>query len=116
MATIALEMFAGDDESFDIGPVLDKDGAVIDITGLELRFAAALRRDAVALVEKTTEDGIDIPIGTDGLATVSLVPADTQALAIVLFWDLTITDDDDKVRTLASGTLLVKAKIGLGGS
>lgn len=117
MDAIALEMFRGDDESFDIGPVKDKAGAIVNITDLELRFAVARRSNADALFEKTTGDGVTITDGPGGLARVDVDSMDTADLGgRVLWWDLDEMDDAVKVRTLASGTLMVLAKIARMGS
>jgi hypothetical protein len=111
MLSISLEMFRGDDESFDIGPVKDKAGAVVDITDLELRFVVGdLQR--VPLFQKSTDEGVTITDGPGGIATVDIDAIDTTDLGSrVLYWDLDELDDAIKVRTLASGTLHVKPKM-----
>jgi len=111
MAEQALEMFAGADETFAIGPVLDVDGNPIDITGVDLEFRAWLSvRDSVPHITKTAT----VTNGPQGLAEVALIPTDTDGItaSATLDWSLWATTGDQ--RPLAYGTLFVRVVRALG--
>lgn len=120
---MGLWIFSGDDKSFDIGPVTSPDNVVVDITDLDMVWRASLTNGGPAtitketplLVDPFTERGITITDGPAGLARLDLIEADTDDVSglvgVTLYWDLTITDDDDQVRTLARGTIEVREKV-----
>jgi hypothetical protein len=111
-----LEMARGDDVLLDVGPVLDNEGTVVDLTGLSLAFTAKYHirdGDVDALFQKWTPTDIDIPTGTDGMATVDVLAADTDSLpyTTVLYWDLQLIDGTSAIQTLAKGRLVVNADV-----
>jgi hypothetical protein len=112
---IELEMFRGDDESFDI--VVTKDGAPVDLTGAALTFTAKRRlsdADAAAVVQKdSTAGGIAIVDAAQGLARIDIAAGDTATLTSDerLAWDLQVLGADGKKRTLADGRLLIHADV-----
>jgi hypothetical protein len=111
-----LEMYRGDDESFDIA--VTKDGIAVDLTGASIRFTAKRRAtdvDLEAVIAKTSAvaGGIVVTNALGGIARVDIVPADTEDLTASarLIWDLQAVDGTGKVRTLADGTLIVHADV-----
>jgi hypothetical protein len=111
-----LEMYRGDDASFNIA--VQKDGAPVDLSGATLRFTAKrgrLEPDADAVLSKSTAGGggITITDAPGGIARVDVLPADTDALAraVRLVWDLQAVDAASKVRTLATGRLVIHADV-----
>jgi hypothetical protein len=111
-----LEMTRGDQPTFFVGPVRDRDGAIVDITGTTLWWTAKAHirdEDEDALIAKTTADGISIPLGSDGLATITLERADTDSFpeTTVLYWDLQEVDGIDVLQTLARGRIVVHADV-----
>lgn len=108
-------MTRGDDVTLDVTAV--DQGQPVDLTGCDLWWTAKLRKldaDAEAVMQKTNEPGGGITV-TDqlgGIAEVAILPADTEDLAsIALWWDLQVRDGDDKIRTLASGRLVVNSDV-----
>jgi hypothetical protein len=112
-----LEMFRGDDESFDVS-VYEVDGTTpVDLTGATLRFTAKRRvsdADLDAVIELTTDDGtITVTNAGQGKARLDVPAAQTFDLTrdLRLLWDLQITDIADKVRTVATGDLIIRRDV-----
>ena len=111
----ALSMTRGDDESFDV-VVKNKAGAVVDITGMSLRFTAKRRvtdPDDDAVITTTTGSGLTTTNASQGQARIDIDAADTDDLTetVVLSWDIQGTDELNKVRTLAHGRLRIGADV-----
>jgi hypothetical protein len=111
MASTYLDMYRGDDESFDVA-VVDKNGVVVNLTGASLRFT--VKRDAAdldvdAVITKTTGSGITVTNAAGGIARIDIAATDTSAMirGTLLVWDLQVRDSNSKTRTLASGTLRI---------
>src|SRR6266566_1328665 len=112
-----LFMFRGDDESFNVA-ITEADGSTaVNLSGAALRFVAKRRitdLDADAVIDLSTGDGtITLTNEAAGLARLD-VPADqTDSLTkdAFLLWDLQVYDIANKVRTVASGQLLVKRDV-----
>ena len=103
-----LQMFRGDDRILTV-TVVDS-GGLVDLTDAVLRFTTKRKvsdSDTNAVIVKTTTDGIDT--GEDptlGVATITIDAVDTvDEEPGRLHWDIQLTDADDKVRTVAKGTL-----------
>jgi len=106
LSPISLEMFRGDDRTLTIT-------ASESLTGSDIRFTAKrVPGDGTAVIEKSTDDG-SITIGVDPDDTEAEVDAaDTEGAGTgVLRWDVEITDAEGKVRTVAIGTLRLRADI-----
>ena len=64
--------------------VKDSDGGPLDLTGSTIYFTVKKReKDEDALIQKISTDSaqIDIPNPTDGIAKITINPADTSSLA-----------------------------------
>lgn len=88
--------------------------ATVDLTSKSVRWTARRSRTQAEpiVIEKTDDDGITVAVGTDGLATIHLVRADTVAIdrRTLLFWDLQVTSGSD-VKTVTRGRLYVEPSI-----
>lgn len=114
-----LATYRGDNESFTI-TVRDSSGALVDLTDCTLRFTAKYRASDIdddAVITKTTGSGITHAASQattgKGIATVALIPADTSALTapLVVVWDCQLSDSNDAIQTVASGSLRIRADI-----
>ena len=89
---------------------------VQDLTGARVRFTAKVRAtdaDVDAVVSKTLASGVTLTDAVGGVLEVHLLPADTDDLSVPtsLQWDLQVTDADDDVWTVDSGSLSITADI-----
>jgi hypothetical protein len=97
--------------------VRQPDGTAQDLTGLSARFTAKRRVDdadgAAGSITRTVGSGITVTDAAAGTLVVELAAADTDALTTdtTLVWDLQLTGAG-KPRTVAWGTLVVRADIG----
>ena len=88
-------------------------GVALNITGASLWFTAKkqfIDADEDAVFQKTIGDGITVTNAASGLITIAIDPEDTEELSNVktqLQYDLQMKDSEDKVYTVASGTLVV---------
>lgn len=110
-------IFRGDDRSITIA-ALQADGVTAqNITGWALWFTGKLAiadADVAAVFQRTVAGGgITITNAVGGLATVTLVPANTDSLTqdTTLFCDLQGKDGSGKIYTLATGKLVVQAEV-----
>lgn len=114
-----ISMTRGDTASFALA-FTDAAGAPIDLTGLTLTFTAKERLldlDADAIITKVDGDGLEVDVDpTTGLATLTVVPADTEGLvdATRLYWDIQLDDGAGTIRTPLSGRLVIGADVTLG--
>jgi hypothetical protein len=112
MIETRLEMTRGDTTTLDV-LVVDDEGAVVDISGTDIRFTAkrdTSDTDAEAIFAKVSGDGISLVNGgTTGQCTVVIEPEDTEDLVkqTRLAWDIQFTDVAGAVKTAARGTLNV---------
>lgn len=70
--------------------------------------------DVDAVFQKTIGDGITVTNPTQGLFTVSVLPADTADVSrvkTILYWDLQLKDADGKIFTIASGNLIINPDV-----
>jgi len=112
-----LFMFRGDDESFNVA-ITEADGSTaVNLSGAALRFVAKRRitdLDADAVIDLSTGNStITVTNEAAGLARLDVPAGQTNDLTkdAFLLWDLQITDISDKVRTVASGDLIVKRDV-----
>lgn len=108
----ALTMYRGDDQTFDV--TITADGEAVDLGGMTITFTARRALDDEEPVSVLTlGDGISMTDADAGQCSVT-IPADaTSALTsdARLVWDLEITDDQGRKRTVAAGTLLVRGDV-----
>jgi len=103
-------MYAGDTTIADYTVSLN--GTPVDLTGLTLKWAARWKPgDSVPVIEKATGSGIVHIDAVNGKARLTLVPADTAALAVssvaILVWALRLYDASD-IYTVATGLLVIE--------
>ncbi len=112
-----IQMHSGDDKDL-VFTIKDTAGAVIDITGAELRWALSNLDPAVTIKPaptgsvKISKDNIGgggavITDGPSGVATITLLQTDTDALFATLYYyelEMVLTT---KKSTVATGTLRI---------
>lgn len=88
-----LEIHKGRDKAFSL-TVKDQDGNPVNLTGSTIRFTVKeflTDTDANAKISKYSGEGISIDNGPLGMCTVSIIPTDTQTLAVKdYYWDLQV--------------------------
>lgn len=106
---MAFQMFAGDTKNllFTISDGTDP----LDITDAEIRFQAArgtaAQFSATPALAKAVGSGITVTDRFAGQFTVSLEPADTQALRGPYYLEVEITDAAGNVSTVYTGEMTV---------
>ncbi len=105
-----IEMTRARTAVFDIA-VKDRAGVALDITGMELEFAATTALGQEPLFTKdslSSEAGITVTNASGGLATLEIAPEDTESLTAktVLFFEL-VLDSGGRRYSVASGKLTV---------
>lgn len=106
----------GDTERYTI-PIVDENDAVVDITSGVIRFTVKVRKtdpDTWALIQKSTGAGITHTDPTNGIAVVTVQPADTRNIQADgdLYWDAQLEAGGDVV-TIDSGTFTLSTDITL---
>jgi hypothetical protein len=115
--TTRLEMFRGDDESFDVVVTEADEVTRVDLSGADLRFTAKRKitdeDDAAIIVLTTTDSTITLTDAAQGEARLDVPAVQTDSLTkdSLLFWDLQVFDIADKTRTVASGQLIVRRDV-----
>ena len=72
------EIFQGDTKDVYI-TVTNENGAILDLTPYDaIRWVVYHQVNKALILEKTLSSGITVPVGTDGVIKISLVPADTE--------------------------------------
>lgn len=75
----AMSLYCGATLQFDM--TITQDGTPVNLTGASLRFTAKRNyRDETALIEKVNGQGIEVLDAANGLARVTIEPADTATL------------------------------------
>lgn len=105
--------YAGNPRSYTF-TIADEDnpGSALNLSGMTARFALSKFTSSnvysvVAVLEKTTSDGITITGAGTGQLRVDLVPADTSALAGDYYFELEIVDASSNPVVVATGTLTI---------
>lgn len=116
----ALRVDRGETIELTVGPVLDENDVVQDLTGSTIRFTAKERLsdlDAAAIITGSTADGrIVIPSQAGplrGYAYVAIPASATSGFTAkrVLHWDVQISQPGGRVKTLAKGLLYVELDV-----
>lgn len=106
-----LTITRGDDTTLDIAVVDEDTGEPVDITGADLRFWVKRSRedddDDALLKRQTGGSGIGIPVGTDGLASVTIPSTLSDDLEPGVYWWELEGVLTDSVKTLAGGRIRV---------
>ena len=100
-----IRCFRGDNKPFRV-TVYDKDGNPVNVTGWSFMFSAAQRPGETPLFQAP---GV-IEDAAAGRVRFELTPAET-AQAGSFYFDVQATTVEGKVRTLASGKLIIKQDI-----
>lgn len=106
-----LEMTSGNTKVV-VVPVLDQDDNGIDITGVGAEFKVSKNPGSAALFTKAIADGIVLTTPDPGVLTITIAPADTQALAGTYYFELTITDPAGRISTIAFGSINIRRDVG----
>ena len=115
--SVNFAMTRGDTVSFSIAVTLS--GAPFDLSSCSLWFTAKNKftdLDNAAVFQKTIGNGIVVTNAVQGLATVTILPADTNSLSLIktiLFWDLQLKDSSNNIYTINSGNLIVSPDVTL---
>jgi hypothetical protein len=105
-----LEMTRGDSRSFLFALNVDLTAAV----GITMTAKSALADADPGVFQKIVGDGVTVIDDAAGTIQVDVEPADTHGLDAVtnrLFYDVQVEDVNSKVRTLASGRLIVRPDV-----
>lgn len=103
-------------------PVKRKDGTPFDLTGSTIYFTAKESPDdldANAVFQKSTAGGIVITDAPNGIAQVTIDPADTTSLKLdkdrlkILFWDVKVITTSLDAFVVGKGDLRVLAPVTL---
>lgn len=104
------EMFSGNTRVLKVS-VLDQDEAVVDITGASAEYIFAKRAGHNAIFSKTVGSGIVVTDAIAGLLEVTILPADTEALAGAYHHELEIQDASGRRTTVLFGTVTVRLNV-----
>jgi hypothetical protein len=107
-----LRVKRGDSIPLTVGPILQADGDVQDITGYTITFTAKDRlsdADGAAIITQ----GGTITDGPAGLGLVTIPPASTSGFTTdrALHWDVQIRDPAGATKTVDSGKLIVERDV-----
>jgi len=103
-------MVSGDSKDIVVS-VLDELDQVVPITGASAVFILSKTEFSAALVTKTTGGGIVITDGPAGVLTVSLDPADTEALVGTHYMEIELTDASLRVSTIVTGHIDIRKNV-----
>lgn len=84
-------------------PVVDADGDPFPLTGSTVRWVLARRAGADPIIEKTTDDDVEITDPDGGELVVHLSGSETEDLSGQWYHEAELTDPDGAVATLFSG-------------
>lgn len=110
----------GDDQPL-LVTILDYLGAPFNATGASFVFTVKASPDdsqADAKFSRTSPaaNGIDIISAGSGIVTVNFIPVNTASLGGWYYYDLQMTEQSGKIRTLRSGKFFVRKDISTSGS
>ena len=90
--------------------VQNADGTAFDLTGCTIEFGVAKLYDSVLQFQKSTGAGILITSAVGGLATITINPADTTALAAGQYsYDIVVKRANGATFTMTIGTISMLA-------
>ena len=78
----------------------DEDGDALDLTGCALYTTVKQSRDDTDANAKISSTLTILTPATNGVATWTLVPADTQYLKGIYFWDVQLKDAFNRITTV----------------
>ncbi len=108
-----LEVYAGNDKTLDFVVTDNATGALVDLTGVDLRFTVKVAKtdaDDVAVLNKVVVPAVD-QTGDRGEASVELSSTDTEDLEGVYGWDLQLKDAADNIETVDEGRIRFKRRV-----
>lgn len=101
--------FSGDTAVYKF-TVTDNADAIVDLTGISATWILSKRVDSPILLTKTIGSGIVVTDAAGGLLEVTTIPADTEDLQGLHYWELEIVDSGGQKVTVANGTLTLKVE------
>jgi hypothetical protein len=102
-----IEITAGDNRDL-VYTIVDENDNVINLTGGSITWTAYVSGTSTAVITKSTSSGIALTDPTNGVATVSLEPADTTSLKGTYILDGQFTDSGSDVYTFEKGGLEIQ--------
>lgn len=105
-------MFSGEHRVLEIA-IVDADGDAVDLTGATVEWRLARSARGTPVISKTTVDsgGVEITGAEAGLAEVTLVGADTEALEGDYYHEARVVDSGDRPATVLYGTATIKPNL-----
>ena len=98
--------FSGDTSVFKF-TVTNDAGEAVDLAGASATWKLAKRVDSPVLLTKTVGPGIVVTDIPGGLLEATLIPADTEDLRGLHYWELQITDSAGQKVTAAQGHISI---------
>lgn len=83
--------------------VRDNDDALVDLSGMTGVFKMARRANSTAVIESPTNATVTFTDASNGLVTVTIDDADTEALKGDYYYELKITDGSGREVVVARG-------------
>jgi hypothetical protein len=114
MSNFDIEIVQGDDRTASITVTNPSTGAAVNLAGKRLTFTAKVHPSgAAAFVKTSPSGGITITNAAGGLASMSILSADTLAYAdtTILHCMLRLDDNPANPVTIARGTIRLVAEI-----
>jgi len=109
-----INVFRGDSKTIE-KTLSDEDGAIVDLTGAELRFSVKLDRfllDVDAVISKSSpSSGITITDATGGKFEVAIDAADTGLETRDFEYDIQLKDSGGKVTTIFTGIFTIEQDV-----
>lgn len=108
-----VSMFAGDTKHLET-TVTDDAGAAKTLGGATIRYAMATSPQDEAVVSKATPDDAEISIDSpsEGVFTIHLDPADTEALTATTYYhEAEVTDSQGNVATVFTGSVSIRPSV-----
>lgn len=106
------ELPQGDDRTIPVTVTNEDTGALLNLSGMTIRWWFALYQSGEAIVKKGNgagETGLAITDAGAGVFTITLDSADTEGLSGYFYHEAEITDVAGKKRTILTGQIHVKS-------
>jgi len=102
-------MYSGDSKTLAI-TITDKSGSAVDLTGATVKYAIAGSATATTKLVSKQTGGAGITTALN-VATVTIDPADTEAIAGIFYQEIETTDINGYVSTSMVGTITIAAEV-----
>ena len=102
-----IEITAGDNRDI-VYTIVDENDVVVNLTGGSIIWRALVSGTETVVITKSVGSGVALTDPTNGVATVSLEPADTTSLKGTYILDGQFTDSGSDVYTFEKGGLEIQ--------